>query len=122
MRRVLEAQEAQVKGGGSGTDEDVAFHELIAEATGNPALVQLMKNIADLLQETRDASLQLDGRPARSVRENQAVLAAIEARSPALAASRMRAHIRSLELVLFAGALEPPETLQTCHTEGKSHS
>jgi len=122
MHGVLEAQAAQVRHGESGTDEDATFHELIAEATRNPALVHLMKHLAKSLWETRDPSLQRDGRPARSLRENRAILAAIEGRNPTLAARRMQAHIRSLERVLFTTDLQPPEVLRSVRAAGGNGS
>ena len=122
MRGVLVAQAAQVRHGESGTDEDATFHELIAEATRNPALVHLMKHLAKSLRETRDPSLQRDGRPAQSLRENRAILAAIEAKNPTLAARRMRMHIRSLERVLFTAELQPPKLLPSVGAAGGNGS
>jgi GntR family transcriptional repressor for pyruvate dehydrogenase complex len=122
MREVLEAQAAQVRHGEPGADEDATFHELIADATRNPALVHLLKHLARSLGETRDPSLQRDGRPARSLQENKAILAAIEARNPALAARRMQAHIRSLERVLFATERQSSEVLRTVRPAGGNGS
>ena len=122
MHEVLVAQAAQVRHGESGTDEDATFHELIAEATRNPALVHLMKHLAKSLRETRDPSLQRDGRPARSLRENRAILAAIEARNPTLAARLMQAHIRSLGRVLFTTDLQPPKLLPSAGAAGGNGS
>ena len=102
MRGVLAEQAAKVQRGESGADEDATFHELIAEATRNPALVQLMKHLVRSIRETRGPSLQRNGRPARSLQQNRAILMALEARNPALAARRMQGHIGSLERVLFA--------------------
>lgn len=121
MREVLAAQAAQVQRGASGTDEDTTFHELIAEATRNLALVHLMHHLARSLRETRDPSLQRDGRPARSLRENRGILAAIETRNPTLAARRMQAHIRSLERVLFTTepqSLEVPRPVPAAGGKG----
>jgi len=72
MHEALAAQAAQVQRGELGTDEDATFHELIAEATRNPALIHLMQHLARSLRETRDSSLQRDGRPTRSLWENRA--------------------------------------------------
>lgn len=122
MREVLAAQAAQVQRGASGTDEDTTFHELIAEATRNLALVHLMHHLARSLRETRDPSLQRDGRPARSLRENRGILAAIETRNPTLAARRMQAHIRSLERVLFATERQSSEVLRSVRASGGNGS
>jgi GntR family transcriptional repressor for pyruvate dehydrogenase complex len=123
MRAVLEAQAANVERGESGMEEDAVFHTLIAEATGNPALIQLMETLTRLLQETRDASLQRNGRPARSLGQNKAIFEAIEAGSSTLATRRMQAHIRSLERTLFAIGLHPVEVLQAVNEGGNgAHS
>ena len=118
MHEVLVAQAAQVRRGEAGTDEDATFHELIAEATRNPALIHLMQHLARSLRETRHSSLQRDGRPTRSLRENRAILAAIEARNPTLAARRMQAHIRSLGRVLFTPDLQPAAVLPSVDRGG----
>jgi DNA-binding FadR family transcriptional regulator len=116
IRTVLDTQTAKVDCGESGVEEDATFHALLAEATGNPALIQLMETLTHLL-ETRDASLQCNGRPARSLKQNKAILEAIEARNPTLAVRCMQAHIRSLERMLFSTCLLPIEVLQSL-TEG----
>jgi GntR family transcriptional repressor for pyruvate dehydrogenase complex len=102
MRTILSAQRASVEQGAAGAAEGTDFHRLIAEATGNTRVVGLMRSTTLTLQETRDAVLRYDGRPARSLREHLAVFAAIEERNPDLAKRRMLTHIRSVERVLFA--------------------
>jgi GntR family transcriptional regulator, transcriptional repressor for pyruvate dehydrogenase complex len=102
MRTVLAAQRVSVEQGATGAAEGTAFHCLIAEATGNTRLVGLMRSATPTFQETRDAVLRDDGRPARSLREHLAIFAAIEERNPDLAMRRMLAHIRSVERVLLA--------------------
>jgi GntR family transcriptional regulator, transcriptional repressor for pyruvate dehydrogenase complex len=102
MRTFLASQRASVEHGAAGAAEGTAFHRLIAKATGNTRLVGLMRSTTLPLQETRDAVLRYDGRPARSLREHLEIFAAIEERNPDLAIRRMLAHIRSVERVLSA--------------------
>jgi GntR family transcriptional regulator, transcriptional repressor for pyruvate dehydrogenase complex len=102
MWTVLAAQRASVEQGATGAAEGTAFHCLIAEATGKTRLVGLMRSATPTFQETRDAVLRDDGRPARSLREHLAIFAAIEERNPDLAMRRILAHIRRVERVLFA--------------------
>jgi GntR family transcriptional repressor for pyruvate dehydrogenase complex len=118
MREVLEEQALQVQRGDSGMEEDAIFHRLIAEATGNPALIEIMEALTHVLQETRQASLQRDGRPMRSLKQNTRILAAIEARNPAVAARRMRSHIQDLERALFASEVQPVEAMHVNHRNG----
>jgi GntR family transcriptional repressor for pyruvate dehydrogenase complex len=118
MREVLEKQALRVQRGDSGMEEDVTFHRLIAEATGNPALIEIMETLTHVLQETRHASLQRDGRPMRSLKQNTLILAAIEARNPAVAARRMRSHIQSLERALFVSEVQPVKATHVNHRNG----
>jgi len=118
MRAVLETQAAKVDRGETGMEEDAAFHALVAEAAGNPALIQLMETVTHHLWETRDASLQRNGRPMRSLKQNTGILAAIEARNPVMATRRMQAHIRSLERALFASGVQPAKALHANHEGG----
>ena len=118
MREVLEEQALQVQRGDSGMKEDAIFHRLIAEATGNPALIEIMETLTHVLQETRHASLQRDGRPMRSLKQNTLILAAIEARNPAVAARRMRSHIQSLKRALFVPEVQPTKALHVNHRNG----
>jgi GntR family transcriptional repressor for pyruvate dehydrogenase complex len=102
MRDALDAQQTAVRRGDSGTQEDAAFHLLIAESAGNPTLTGLARELSQVLGDTRRPSLQLDGRPARSLGEHRGILAAIARRNPGLAARRMADHISGLEETLFA--------------------
>jgi GntR family transcriptional repressor for pyruvate dehydrogenase complex len=105
MRAILAAQRGGLERGESGMEEDAAFHRLIAESTENAPLVEIMRGLAHLLQETRIPALRENGRPRRSLQQNQAILAAIEGRNPALAMRRMLAHIRSIERILFSASV-----------------
>jgi GntR family transcriptional repressor for pyruvate dehydrogenase complex len=118
MREVLEEQALQVQRGDSGMEEDAIFHRLIAEATANPALIEIMETLTHVLRETRHASLQRDGRPMRSLKQHTLILAAIEARNPAVAARRMRSHIQSLERALFVSEVQPVKATHVNHRNG----
>jgi GntR family transcriptional repressor for pyruvate dehydrogenase complex len=102
MHAILAAQRGALERGESGMEEDVAFHCLIAEVTGNAPLIEIMRGLTHLLRETRNPALRENGRPHRSLQQNQAILAAIEGRNPDLAMRRMFAHIRSIERILFS--------------------
>lgn len=108
METALRAQQESVRQGRSGAREDAAFHLLVAEATGNPFLLKLMRGLAHQLDATRHPVLQQNGRPARSLRENRGILEAITARNPSLALRRMHLHLQNLEQILFS-APQPPD-------------
>lgn len=107
LRAILDDQEAEIARGGTGVNQDSLFHFLMAEATGNDALVRIVDSLMDLLLKTREESLQHDERPARSLKQHRAILAAIEARDPRAAERMMRDHIRDVEELVFSKGKTP---------------
>jgi GntR family transcriptional regulator, transcriptional repressor for pyruvate dehydrogenase complex len=101
MREILLQQEGIVKQGATGIEADSTFHFLLAEAAGNDILLRIMDSLMDLLRETREASLQTGGRPARSLKQHRAILRAIEGRDPRTAEQKMREHISEMEQLVF---------------------
>jgi GntR family transcriptional repressor for pyruvate dehydrogenase complex len=104
MRGLLQEQETLIKQGDSGISADTQFHYVLAEAAGNEILFNIMTGLMDLMRETRQASLQTSGRPARSVKQHRAVLRAIETRDPKSAEQRMREHLSDMEHVVVQAA------------------
>jgi GntR family transcriptional repressor for pyruvate dehydrogenase complex len=104
LRALLQEQETLIKQGDSGIAADTRFHYVLAEAAGNEILFNIMTGLMDLLRETRQASLQTSGRPARSVKQHRAVLRAIETRDPKGAEQRMREHLADMEHVVLQAA------------------
>jgi GntR family transcriptional repressor for pyruvate dehydrogenase complex len=107
LRATLNEQEAEILCGGTGVKQDNSFHFLMAEATGNEALVRIVDHLMDLLLKTREESLQHDERRARSLKQHRSILAAIEARDPQEAERRMRDHIRDVEHLVFSRGKQP---------------
>lgn len=73
---------------------DMAFHRLLAEASGNPISALLMQSLSELLQ----ASLAHGYRrvtPDLAIRQHGALLVALEKRDPAAAARAMHRHLLS---------------------------
>lgn len=107
LRAILDDQEAEIARGGTGVKQDSLFHFRMAEATGNEALVRIVDSLMDFLLKTREESLQHDERPARSLQQHRAILAAIEARDPRAAERLMRDHIRDVEELVFSKGKQP---------------
>ena len=113
MRAILDDQKGKVQAREPYMKEDTAFHFQIAEATGNEVLARVAGSLMELLGDTRDASWRIDARPARSLKQHQAILHAIEARNPLVAERRMREHVSSIERLVFASkqaSTEEPAT------------
>jgi GntR family transcriptional repressor for pyruvate dehydrogenase complex len=100
LERILQTQERKLKAGQSTIAEDTAFHSALAHATHNRVVVHLMETLNDLLIGSRKLSLRQRGRPSRSVRGHEGVVAALRGRDPEGAARAMRDHIDQIaELV-----------------------
>lgn len=100
MERILEAQRKKLKTGRSAIAEDTAFHQVLARATRNRVVVSIMATLNDLLVESRKLTLKQKGRPVRSIRGHEAVVAALRRRDPNAAAEAMREHINQIGDIL----------------------
>jgi len=103
MEQALVLQEEAVARGETGTDVDRSFHYIMAKATKNKVLLRLTDSMRDLLAESRDKYLQVEGRPDKSISRHRQVLDAIKARDGELAAQVMLEHVVDIEECLFVG-------------------
>jgi DNA-binding FadR family transcriptional regulator len=101
MEKVLALQEEQIARGEFGTDVDRNFHYIMARAAKNKALLRITDNIIDLLAESREQYLQVEGRPRKSILRHREVLEAIRARDPERAEKCMLEHLVDIETSLF---------------------
>jgi GntR family transcriptional repressor for pyruvate dehydrogenase complex len=103
MRQVLGRQQRQIDLGETGVESDTAFHFALAEATHNSALLKVVSAVEDILQRSRDRSLQEPGRPARSLDSHCQILRMIEAGDAAGAMAAMDHHLTAVEPATLAG-------------------
>jgi GntR family transcriptional repressor for pyruvate dehydrogenase complex len=101
MEEALSLQEQAIAKGETGTEVDKEFHYLMAKATNNRVLLLLTDHMRDLLAESRDRYLQVEGRPEMSIARHRQVLDAIKARDAELAAQVMLDHVLDIENCLF---------------------
>ena len=102
LGKALELQEDAIAQGESGTEVDKTFHYILAKAAKNKVILRIVDNIMDLLAESRDKYLQVEGRPERSLARHREVLNAIRSGDRELAASVMLEHIEDIEVSLFS--------------------
>jgi DNA-binding FadR family transcriptional regulator len=76
---------------------DVAFHLALVEATGNDALVSLVRRIDGALLAARYPLARPAYRRTRAIPEHEAILDAVRARDEAAARDAMRAHLDTVE-------------------------
>ena len=101
MEKVLDLQQEQIDRGEYETDVDRNFHYIMARAARNKALLRITDNIIDLLAESREQYLQVEGRPQKSILRHREVLEAIRARDPERAERCMLEHVVDIETSLF---------------------
>ncbi len=89
----LRAMEADVERGGRGVEGDELFHAAVTAAAHSPLLQRLMREISELIRETRIESLSQDGRPRASLAGHRAIADAVRAGDAQAAAAAMHAHV-----------------------------
>lgn len=106
LTRVLDEQAREVVGGRTGLAQDAAFHSAIAHSAHNRAITRIVTALMDLLAQSREESLQTPGRPQRSHRDHQRILAAIRARNERGAEKAMLDHLVAVERLVMGRASE----------------
>jgi GntR family transcriptional repressor for pyruvate dehydrogenase complex len=101
MDAILARQAAKVEAGGLAIEEDSAFHDMIARASRNQVVLKVIDVLMDLLREGRERSLQVRGRPQKSLRGHRQILDAIRRRDGDAAARAMLAHLEQIEEMLL---------------------
>ncbi len=102
LEAILLEQARQIAAGESGVESDTTFHSMLAQAAKNRVFLRLNESIVDSLRESRERSLQVPGRPARSLQGHRAILAAVRSRNPAGARRAMLAHLTAMEQNVLA--------------------
>jgi GntR family transcriptional repressor for pyruvate dehydrogenase complex len=97
MEEILRRQEAKIRRGQAGVDEDSEFHYAIALAADNSVVLRVVDVLMDLLRESRERSLQVKGRPEKSFAAHRRIMKAIRQRDAAAAEAAMRQHIKIVQ-------------------------
>jgi len=103
MQDILQRQEEKLRGGESTIGEDTEFHYAIALASGNSVVRKVLDTLMDLLRDSRERSLQVDGRPQKSLAGHRRILAAINRHDAEAAGAAMRRHIEDVERIVLKG-------------------
>lgn len=97
MEAILNRQEEKLRRGEMAVDEDSEFHYSVAVASNNSVVLKLLDILMDLLRETRERTLQVDGRPQKSLAGHRRIFAAIKRHDAEAAKVAMRQHIEDVE-------------------------
>ncbi len=101
MEEILQRQEGKQAQGDAAVAEDAEFHYSIALASDNSVVLKVIDTLMDLLRDTRERSLQLEGRPQKSLAGHRRILAAIKRHDAEAAKSAMRRHIEDVEEIVL---------------------
>ena len=101
MEEILRRQGVRVRGGELAVEEDTEFHYRIAMASGNSVVLKVLDVVMDLLRQTRERSLQSEGRPQKSLAGHRRILSAIRRHDAAAAQTAMWQHIADVEKMVF---------------------
>lgn len=89
---ILDMQ-SQIQQGGNGIEGDSRFHLEIAKASQNKAFSIIVELLAELLDESRQATLSIPGQPAKSVQDHLKIFAAIQSGDKTAAEMAMAEHL-----------------------------
>lgn len=101
MEDILARQERKLRKGESTIGEDSEFHYAVAMASGNSVVLKVLDILMDLLRDTRERSLQVEGRPQKSLAGHRRILSAIKRHDAEAAKAAMRRHIEDVEEIVL---------------------
>ena len=101
MEEILRRQEQRQRQGDAAVAEDAEFHYSVALASDNSVVLKVIDILMDVLRDTRARSLQVEGRPQRSLAGHRRILAAIRNHDAEAARAAMRRHLEDVEEIVL---------------------
>lgn len=97
LEDILRRQKEKVAQGELSIEEDSEFHYAIATAAKNSVVLKMLDVLMDLLRESRERSLQVEGRLQKSFLGHRRILRAIQRHDTAAAEAAMHQHLEEIE-------------------------
>src|SRR6266851_195971 len=101
LEDILRRQKEKVDRGELAIEEDSEFHYAIANAAKNSVVLRVLDAFMDLLRESREQSLQVEGRLQKSLAGHRLILQAIQRHDSSAAETAMRRHIEEIEGIVL---------------------
>ncbi len=101
MEEILQRQEEKQEQGDAAVDEDTDFHYSVALASDNSVVLKVIDILMEQLRDTRARSLQVAGRPQKSLSGHRRILAAIKRRDSEAASAAMWRHLEDVEEIVL---------------------
>jgi len=102
LEDILERHRVKVARQELAMEEDSEFHYTIVQASKNSVILKVLDMMMDILRESRERSLQVDGRREKSLAGHRRIFNAIKRRDPQGAEEAMRQHLSEIEAILFS--------------------
>jgi GntR family transcriptional repressor for pyruvate dehydrogenase complex len=101
LQKLTELYEEAIRSELPTLDFDQNFHDAIASATGNHAIIKLMDAMHEVLRESRDVTLQSSRRTANSLRDHVRILDALKRGDAHAAQHAMYEHLENTQNIVF---------------------
>jgi GntR family transcriptional regulator, transcriptional repressor for pyruvate dehydrogenase complex len=101
LENTLHEQQEKLRRNQPAVDEDAFFHYSVAAAAHNSVMLKLVDVLMDLLRETRERSLQIDGRAEKSLAGHRRILAALKQHDAEAAGDAMLKHVSEIEDIVL---------------------
>jgi GntR family transcriptional regulator, transcriptional repressor for pyruvate dehydrogenase complex len=101
LKTLIFDQETRLIYGEDDFELDAAFHFHLAEAARNKLLVEVLKTVDHILQESRSAAFRTGDRRRASMRSHYLIVDALERKDPRGAQEAMTLHLLDVEQVIF---------------------
>jgi GntR family transcriptional regulator, transcriptional repressor for pyruvate dehydrogenase complex len=101
LEDILRRQKEKVDRGELAVEEDSEFHYAIAHAARNSVVLKVLDAFMDLLKESREQSLQVEGRLQKSLEGHRLIFQAIQRHDSSAAANAMQRHIEEIEGIVL---------------------
>ncbi|MDR0585961.1 MAG: FadR family transcriptional regulator [Treponema sp.] len=95
--------QSEVEEGGNGIKGDNQFHLEVARASQNKAFAVISELVGELMAESRKATLDIPGQPAKSIEDHMTIFEAIQDGDADRAAAAMENHLKKAWRNLGAG-------------------
>lgn len=109
----LTAHETALASGTADVADDLAFHAIVAEATGNPVLHSVMRHLNEMWLQARERTGRRPTSPLKAHRYHRQMLGALRRRQTTAARRALRNHLQDMRADIMA---ELPETRKRANT------
>ncbi|BCS90118.1 FadR/GntR family transcriptional regulator [Pseudodesulfovibrio sediminis] len=101
LEAILSEQEEAVRKGETGSDYDQRFHRMLADASGNLVLREMVKALHDAFAQSRSMIIQSEERQRASLAAHRAIVEAVKHGHGMQAERAMREHLDEVENIIF---------------------